>query len=72
MAGLVPGAQALSVRQWSLALAEQLLGTSQADRLGVHAAVGVGAGSVALMLVAIASTVYAGLRLQTIHLAAAQ
>ena len=43
--GLVPGAQALSVQQWSLAVVEQVLGDS-AVRLGVESAVGFGTGLV--------------------------
>ena len=36
--GLVPGAQTLSIQQWSIAIVEQVLGDS-ADRLGVESAV---------------------------------
>lgn len=71
IAAIVPGAQALSVRQWSLALAEKMLGAADAARLGVDAAVGLGTGVVALVVLAVASTVYAGMRLRTIHLATA-
>lgn len=72
IANFIPGAQALSVRQWSLAIAEQLLGSADAQRLTVNAAVGVVAGSVALVVVFVASTVYAGIRLRTIRLATAE
>jgi ABC-2 type transport system permease protein len=65
--GLVPGAQALSVQQWSMAVVQQTLGDS-AERLDVDAAVGIGAALVLLVLVAVASTAYAGLRLQTLRL----
>ena len=65
--GLVPGAQALSVQQWSLAVVHQVVGDS-AQRLGVEAAVGFGTGLVLLTLVTVVATVYAGRRLQTLRL----
>ncbi len=72
VANLVPGARTLSVRQWSLSLAQELLGNAQADRLSVNSAVGAGVGAVALVLVIVASTVYAALKLRTIRLATAE
>ncbi len=65
--GLVPGAQALSIQQWSLAVVQQVLGDS-ADRLEVDSAVGFGTGLVLLMVVTVAATGYAGRRLQTLRL----
>ncbi len=65
--GLVPGAQALSVQQWSLAVVEQVLGDS-AVRLGVESAVGFGTGLVLLVLTALAATAYAGWQLQRLRL----
>jgi ABC-2 type transport system permease protein len=65
--GLVPGAQALSIQQWSLAVVREVLGGS-ADRLEVTAAVGFGTGLVLLVVVTVAATVYAGRRLQTLRL----
>jgi ABC-2 type transport system permease protein len=65
--GLVPGAQALSVQQWSMAVVQQVLGDS-AERLGVDSAVGVGSALVLLTTVTIGATVYAGRRLQTLRL----
>lgn len=65
--GLVPGAQDLSVQQWSLAVVEQVLGDSAADLL-VFAAVGFRTGAVLLAVVAVAATLYAGRRLQTLRL----
>jgi ABC-2 type transport system permease protein len=65
--GLVPGAQALSIQQWSLAVARQVLGDS-AQRFGVDAAVGFGVGLVLLAVVTVVATVYAGRRLQTLRL----
>jgi ABC-2 type transport system permease protein len=65
--GLVPGAQTLSVQQWSLAVVQQSLGGS-AGRLGVDAAVGFGTAVVLLLVVTAAATVYAGRRLQVLRL----
>ena len=65
--GLVPGAQTLSIQQWSLAVVQRVLGDS-AGRLGVDAAVGFGAGLVLLTVVTVGATVYAGRRLQTLRL----
>ena len=65
--GLVPGAQALSIQQWALAVVREVLGSS-ADRLQVTAAVGFGTGLVLLVVVTVAATVYAGRRLQTLRL----
>jgi ABC-2 type transport system permease protein len=65
--GLVPGAQALSIQQWTLAVVQQLLGDS-AERLDVEAAVAFRTGIVLLTVVAVAATTYAGRRLQTLRL----
>lgn len=65
--GLVPGAQTLSVQQWSLSVVETVLGDS-AGRLGVQAAVGFGTGLALLTIVTVGATVYAGRRLQTLRL----
>jgi ABC-2 type transport system permease protein len=65
--GLVPGAQTLSIQQWSLAVVQRVLGDS-AGRLGVDAAVGFGTGLVLLTVVTVGATVYAGRRLQTLRL----
>ena len=65
--GLVPGAQALSVQQWSLAIVQRVLGDA-ADAFGVDAAVGLGAALVMLVLVTLAATFYAGRRLQTLRI----
>lgn len=72
IAGLVPGAQALSIRQWSLSLAEKVLGADTAGRLGLDAAVGVQTGVIALLVLAAASTWYAGSRLRSLRLATAE
>ena len=65
--GLVPGAQALSIQQWALAVVREVLGDS-ADRLQATAAVGFGAGLVLLVVVTVVATAYAGRRLQTLRL----
>ncbi len=65
--GLVPGAQTLSVQQWSLSVVQHVLGAS-AGRLDVEAAVGFGTGLVLLAFVSVTATVYAGRRLQTLRL----
>jgi ABC-2 type transport system permease protein len=65
--GLVPGAQALSIQQWSLAVVQRVLGDSSAS-LGVDAAVGFGEALVLLTAVTVTTTGYAGRRLQTLRL----
>ncbi len=65
--GLVPGAQTLSVQQWSLALVEQVLG-SGAARAGVASAVGFGVGLTLLVAVTVLATAYAGRKLQTVRI----
>ncbi len=69
--GYVPGAQALSVQQWSLALTRRIVG-SGADDVGVTAAVGVPTGLVLLVVVTVAGTVYAGRRLRSIRFTSEQ
>ncbi len=68
LGGLAPGAQTLSIQQWSLAVVERLLGVEQATLLGVEAAVSLTTGVVLLVLVIVGSTAYAGRRLQTLRL----
>lgn len=65
--GIVPGAQTLSIQQWSLSVVQRALGDS-AGRAGLEAAVGFGTGAVLLAVVTVAATVYAGRRLQTLRL----
>lgn len=64
----VPGAQALSVQQWSLALTRAVVGDG-ADGLGVTAAVGLGAGVPLLVVLTVGATVLAGTRLRSLRLA---
>nr|WP_275585871.1 ABC transporter permease subunit [Geodermatophilus sabuli] len=63
----VPGAQALSIQQWALAIADEVVG-SRAGQLGVTSAVGLPAGVVLLLAVTLGATWYAGRRLRTIRL----
>jgi ABC-2 type transport system permease protein len=65
--GLAPGAQTLSIQQWSTAVVQRVLGGA-AERLGVEAAVGFGTGIVLLAIVTVGATVYAGRRLQRLRL----
>ena len=63
----VPGAQALSIQQWSLALTAKVVG-SRADALDVTSAVSLGAAVPLLVLLAAGSTWYAGRRLRSLRL----
>ena len=65
--GLVPGAQTLSVQQWSLAVVQRVLG-DDAGRLNVAAAVDFGTGLVLITVVTVGATAYAGRRLQSLRL----
>ena len=65
--GYVPGAQAVSIQQWSLALTHRIVGARAAD-LGVTSAVGLPTGLVLLVVVTVAATVYAGQRLRSIRI----
>jgi len=63
----VPGAQALSIQQWSLALSAKVVG-AKAEALGVTSAVSLGAAVQLLVVLAIGSTWYAGHRLRSLRL----
>jgi ABC-2 type transport system permease protein len=65
--GYVPGAQVLSVRQWSLALTKKIVGAGAAD-LGVTAAVGLTTSVVLLIVLLVGCIWYAGQRLRTLRL----
>jgi ABC-2 type transport system permease protein len=65
--GLVPGAQDLSVQQWSLAVVKQVFGDG-AYRLGIGSAVDFTTGLVLLVVLTVGATAYAGRRLQTLRL----
>jgi ABC-2 type transport system permease protein len=65
--GFVPGAQALSIQQWALALTERLLG-SEAAALGVASSVEFGTAMTLLLVVIVGGIGYAGMRLRTLRL----
>ncbi len=65
--GYVPGAQALSVQQWSVAVTRKVMGPA-ADRLQVESAVHLVPAVVLLVLVTVLATAYAGWRLRSIRL----
>ncbi|MEE6297156.1 ABC transporter permease [Georgenia wangjunii] len=64
---VVPGAQALSVQQWSLAITETVVG-ADAEALGIDSAVSLPVAVVLLLLVTVGGTWYASRRLRTIRL----
>jgi ABC-2 type transport system permease protein len=63
----VPGAQALSIQQWALAITERIIG-APAEQLGATSAVGLGTAVALLLVVTAGATWYAGRRLRTIRL----
>ena len=64
----VPGAQALSVQQWSLAVVKAVVSVPADGAGAIEAAVRLTTGSVALAVVLVASTAYAGWRLRSLRL----
>jgi len=68
---LVPGAQALSIQQWSLALTEKVV-SARSEELGITSAVGLGTAVPLLLLVIIGFTWYAGWRLRSLRLTDAE
>ena len=67
----VPGAQTLSIQQWSLAITEKVVG-SDAEQLGVTSAVSLGAAVPLLLVLIVGSTWYAGWRLRSLRLTSAE
>jgi ABC-2 type transport system permease protein len=65
--GLVPGAKALSVQQWALAVTAKVVGAPAAD-LGVTSAVGLTPAAVLLVVVTAAATWFAGHRLRSLRI----
>jgi ABC-2 type transport system permease protein len=63
----VPGAQTLSIQQWSLAITEKVVGPD-AEQLGITSAVSLGAAIPLLLVVIVGSTWYAGWRLRSLRL----
>jgi len=70
LGGYVPGIRNVSVRQWALAPAEEMLGF-RASRWGVDSAVTVPVGVTLLVVVVIGATWWAVSKLKTLRLAAA-
>ena len=68
IAAVVPGARALSVRQWALSLTEAVVGSDLATRLGVDSDVRPAVGVALLLLVTAGATAYATVRLRTLRL----
>jgi ABC-2 type transport system permease protein len=68
--GFVPGAQALSVRQWSLSLTERVLGPA-AKQLDAAAAVALPVGVALLAVTTVLATAYAGWRLRGLRITGA-
>ena len=64
--GYVPGAQALSIQQWSLAITERVIGAN-ASAYGIDAAVNLTTSVVLLVVVTAGATVYAGRRLRSLR-----
>lgn len=64
--GYIPGAQALSIQQWALALVERIVGAPAAD-LGIDAAVNLPTAVVLLVVVTVAATALAGHRLRSLR-----
>jgi ABC-2 type transport system permease protein len=64
----VPGAQALSIQQWALAVTERIVGSPATERLDVTSAVGLAPAVVLLLVVTVGAVWYAGRRLRTIRL----
>lgn len=67
IAGLVPGARALSVRQWALSAAEAVVG-DRASSLGIESDVGLVPGLLLLVGVTVAAAAYATARLRSLTL----
>lgn len=65
--GYVPGAQALSIQQWALAVTAEIVG-SGADGLGIDPVTGWLTGLVLLVVLGAAATAYAGHRLRSIRI----
>lgn len=69
VAGLVPGARAVSVRQWAGAVGESMLG-SDADRLGLDSPVALPVAVVLLVVLVVVATWLATRRLRRLSLSA--
>jgi len=65
----VPGARDLSIQQWSLAVVKALVSVPADGAGAIDSAVRLPTGSVALAVVLVGATAYAGLRLRSLRLA---
>ena len=65
---VLPGAQALSIQQWSLAVTRAIVGGDRADALELTAAVRPQVAVVALVVVLVGATYLAGRRLRSLRL----
>ena len=65
--GFVPGAQALSIQQWALAITKKVVG-GRAGELDVTSAVDLPVAIILLVLLTAGSTIYAGYRLRSIRI----
>lgn len=67
--GFVPGARAVSIQQWALAITERIVGPD-AEQLRIISAVSLPVGVVLLVVVTAGAVWYAGWRLRSLRLAA--
>ena len=65
---VLPGAQALSIQQWSLAVTRAIVGVDRADELELTAAVRPQVAMVLLLVVLVGATYLAGRRLRSLRL----
>jgi len=65
--GLVPGAQTLSIQQWSLAVTRSIVGADRAEALELTAAVRPQVAVVLLVVVLVGATYLAGRRLRSLR-----
>jgi len=63
----VPGAQAISIQQWGMAITEKIIG-SPAEELNATSPVGLVTAIILLAVLTVGATVYAGYRLRSIRL----
>ena len=68
---VLPGAQALSIQQWSLAVTRAIVGVDRADELELTAAVRPQVAVVLLLVVLVGATYLAGRRLRSLRLTSA-
>jgi ABC-2 type transport system permease protein len=69
---VVPGAQALSIQQWSVAVNRLVVGSARADELSITAAVRPAVAIPLLVAVVVGGTWLAGQRLRSLRLTSAE